>query len=102
MIGGYSGWRIVVAAAPLSHITPLASVTGASVAESPVTSTATDMGMDTGIDRGTDRGTDGGQEGRWLTYGELAQLRRIDRHSAVKLVAPVGKESDAGQSCHRA
>src|SRR5262249_11938241 len=25
-------------------------------------------------------------EGRWLTYGELAALRRIDRHSAVKLV----------------
>jgi hypothetical protein len=43
-------------------------------------------GTDNGTDIATDRGTDMGAEGRWLTYGELADLRRIDRHSAVKLV----------------
>jgi hypothetical protein len=36
------------------------------------------------MDAGTDKGTD--TEERWLTYGELAALRGIDRHSAVKLV----------------
>jgi hypothetical protein len=48
-----------------------------------------DSGADKGIDKvghGTDKGTDEDREGRWLTYGELAALRRIDRHSAVKLV----------------
>src|ERR1700722_18644029 len=49
----------------------------------------TDKGMDKGTDRATDRGTDKGSndsDGMWLTYAELAQIRRIDRHSAVKLV----------------
>jgi Alanine-zipper, major outer membrane lipoprotein len=45
----------------------------------------TDRGMDEGTDTGIDRGTDNG-EGTWLTYSELAESRRIDRHSAVKLV----------------
>jgi hypothetical protein len=30
--------------------------------------------------------TDAGVDGRWLTYAELAELRRIDKPSAVKLV----------------
>jgi hypothetical protein len=38
------------------------------------------------MDTGTDRTPDSGAEGQWLTYGELASIRRIDRHSAVKLV----------------
>jgi hypothetical protein len=49
----------------------------------------TDKGMDRGTDRATDRGTDKGSDdsdGMWLTYAELAAIRRIDRHSAVKLV----------------
>jgi hypothetical protein len=37
--------------------------------------------MDAGIDSATDS-----DEARWLTYNELAEIRRIDRHSAVKLV----------------
>ena len=37
------------------------------------------------MDAGTDnvRDADGGS---WLTYGELAEIRDIDRHSAVKVV----------------
>lgn len=35
------------------------------------------MGMDTSTDDAT--------EGRWLTYAELAELRQIDKHSALKL-----------------
>lgn len=37
------------------------------------------------MDTGTDSATDSGDAGRWLTYSELAAIRRIDRHSAVKL-----------------
>lgn len=37
--------------------------------------------MDTGIDAATDSGVDG----RWLTYAELAELRHIDKPSALKL-----------------
>jgi hypothetical protein len=29
---------------------------------------------------------DSAEDGQWLTYSELADIRRIDRHSAVKLV----------------
>ena len=39
--------------------------------------------MDEGTDRSTDKGTDrgsGNDEGAWLTYSELAEIRRIDRH----------------------
>ena len=46
----------------------------------------THRGTDKGMDSGTDSATDSGVEGRWLTYSELATIRRIDRHSAVKLV----------------
>ena len=42
-------------------------------------------GTDMGTDMGTDT-TDSGADGQWLTYTELAAIRRIDRHSAVKLV----------------
>ena len=38
------------------------------------------------MDTGTDRTQDSDADGQWLTYGELASIRRIDRHSAVKLV----------------
>jgi hypothetical protein len=38
------------------------------------------------MDTGTDTGADSGDDGQWLTYGELARIRGIDRHSAVKLV----------------
>jgi hypothetical protein len=67
----------------------LAPVTGAPVGAEGRNRPGTDKGMDAGTDEGTDKGTDRGidtDEGRWLTYGELAAQRRIDRHSAVKLV----------------
>ena len=43
-------------------------------------------GTDKGMDAGTERGTDTAEGGTWLTYGELAEIRDIDRHSAAKLV----------------
>ena len=43
-------------------------------------------GTDKGMDAGTDGAMDSAEEGQWLTYSELAKIRRIDRHSAVKLV----------------
>jgi hypothetical protein len=39
------------------------------------------------MDAGTDSAGDSAEDGTWLTYGELAEIRGIDRHSAVKLVA---------------
>src|SRR5690348_10342905 len=35
--------------------------------------------------RCTDRSMDAGVDGRWLTYAELAEIRRIDKTSALKL-----------------
>jgi hypothetical protein len=48
--------------------------------------------MDAGIDNATDS-----DDGRWLTDSELAEIRRIDRHSAVKLVMRHGwrRQKDA-------
>jgi hypothetical protein len=51
-----------------------------------IAATGTTEGTDKGMDSGTDTGTDKGVDGRWLTYSELAAIRCIDRHSAVKLV----------------
>jgi hypothetical protein len=42
----------------------------------------TDKDMDAGTDRGSDNARDSTEGVTWLTYGELAEIRDIDRHSA--------------------
>jgi hypothetical protein len=75
--------------APFGHLTKCSRVKAVARLETgqvAVQGHGTDKGMDAGTDRGTDTARDSTEGGAWLTYGELAKIRDIDRHSAVKLV----------------
>ena len=52
--------------------------------------------MATSVHRCMDQSMDEGVDGQWLSYAELAEIRRIDKASALKLAIRRGRVATAG------